>query len=1110
MTIPQQIVKVGDESSRERLRGDRLLSVPVAQDPSIDLTHNIVVRAGAGSGKTTILVDRMIALVRSGVDPASIVAITFTNRAAAELRERFFVRLLEIQHVLSDRTEAMWVEEKIRVDHALQNNDQAFIGTIHAFCLRLLRQRSMDAGLPPDFKQIEESDELTMRAAFWKKRIEEAHLAGDSNWGLLLKGDVSWSGLFKFFGLLSTNSSVQFDETGTERPDPGPAFALVDSVLKALEPIVPSSDDPDDFMMAVERARLGWGAAARADDFQRVRILKVLLEGVRGSQDPSLGITLNRWGQGRNSEGYKLAQRIKKGEDELLDGTSVRDVILGPIRDTVLAWDAWLHDAALRFASASVEAYRQYRVSQGLLTYDDLLHEARRLVFSSTSARRAFQERYSRLLVDEFQDTDPAQAALLFGLCSRQPDRKDWSLSPLQPGKLFVVGDDKQSIYRFRKADFQVFEAVANAVLRDDGRQIKLTANFRTDEGLCGWINRSVGEILSSQNAPYQAQWEPLVPAKGRFGPEHPVVHLAIGKSGQKAQKPRVIAEAAAIARRIHASVSCGDSVFGDHMILFRTHTNIPIFLDMLSRLHIPVSLPGGKQKGAESVVRIVHDLMRVVLNPADGVALIAVLRGILFGIRDEDLMAYHRAGGRWERLFRDRSDAEGIPRSILDAANVLSDWSDMFRDERPGSAFERFLADSGLEGALSTEPNGELLTGMLLRVGALFSSWDGQGMTIEACVRELERYRNGELNLAPFSTKEPYGACVRVLTVHSSKGLQAPYVYLADCLPGRPHQTTLHVRRVDGALRGSAPLIKGEGLFGSIELLPAGWATQHAEALRFEEAENIRLLYVATTRAQRQLIISAHSATESTSGTWDILGKYLLDPLVERIDIDPAAAVLPDPIKPIKATEMSGPLSPELVEPFQLGKPTWLLQRPSEGKEVVVRGTGSSDGMQYGSAVHTLFEAVVARRKEGMRDADVFALTMEVMRYRFRSESAKEKAEAAADVVRAFLASDLWDRLQAADRVLTEVPLTTQSREEDLSVITSGVVDLAFRSGSHWTIVDYKTDRASINELIERHAPQVGAYVRAWSSLFPKDSCEGLIWSTEHHTSIPVVIQET
>ena len=144
------------------------------------------------------------------------------------------------------------------------------------------------------------------------------------------------------------------------------------------------------------------------------------------------------------------------------------------------------------------------------------------------------------------------------------------------------------------------------------------------------------------------------------------------------------------------------------------------------------------------------------------------------------------------------------------------------------------------------------------------------------------------------------------------------------------------------------------------------------------------------------------------------------------------------------------------------------------------------------------------------MRDADVSALTMEVMRYRFRSESAKEKAEAAADVVRAFLTSDLWDRLQAADRVLTEVPLTTQSREEDLSVITSGVVDLAFRSGSHWTIVDYKTDRAPINELIERHAPQVGAYVRAWSSLFPKDSCEGLIWSTEHHTSIPVVIQET
>lgn len=1109
-----------DDQARKTLRGDRFLAYPVAADPDVVLDCNIIVRAGAGSGKTSILIDRMIVLVRSGVAPASIVAITFTNRAAAELKERFFKRLLDVHEELEGRSGEEWEVERRHVANALRHSDEAFIGTIHSFCLRLLRQRSLQAGLPPDFRQIEDSDELTMRQAFWQARVEEAHAAADPDWSTLVQGDVSWTGLFNFFGLLSNNQSVEFPQSGAERPVLDPACRFAQDVLDAVEPVIPPADDPDPFMTAVDRARLRM-QPKETDDFKRIRVLKALMEGVKGSEDPELSITATRWDSDRKSDLYKLATAIRKGEDDLLAGNPVRDALLGPIREAVQQWDAWLHDAALRFASQAVEAYRLHRVHEGLLTYDDLLHEAKRLVLTSSSARNAFQQQYEYFLVDEFQDTDPAQAALLFGLCSNTPDAADWTSSRLEPGRLFVVGDDKQSIYRFRKADFQVFATVAKAIVRDSGREVKLTANFRTDESLCGWINTSVGKEFASLTAPYQAQWEPLEPAKGRIGPVKPVVHLAVGRSGQRAQKPRVIAEAAALAHRIHDSVTQGESRYGDHMVLVRTHSNVPIFLDMFSRLDIPVALPGGKQRGAESVIRLVHDLFKVLLNPDDGVALVAILRGILFGIKDTDLQAYKSAGGTWLGHLEDASKLDDAPDSIKQAAGILSTWALLVRNERPAAAFELLLSETGLEGALRREPNGELLAGTLGRIGSMLAAWDENGLSFAACVRELGRYREGELNLEPFSVAEPFGACVRILTVHSSKGLQAPFVYLADCLPDSSHLTKLHVRREGGRLVGSAVVVRGSAPFESAELKPAGWQEALAEETLFEDAEQHRLLYVAATRAQKQLIVSSHAEAGKGSGSWDMLGTYFDDELVERVDVDPPTMEWPTaPESPPVEQSVDG--QPASAKPLVPGPARWTLTRPSEKSESDPVQTGSSGfgrsiGMKYGRAVHTLFETVVARRKHGIQEDAVESLAIQIMEWEFGAQKQDSHAGArsggdlnsrihtATQSVMAFVQSDLWKALQAADRVLTEVPFTIQSIETDTAVVTSGVADLAFRKDGRWTIVDYKTDRADESELIARHAMQIEAYVDAWMSLFPDEPCSGLIWSTELNRSIQI-----
>lgn len=1112
-----------DEQARRVLRGDRFLAHPVSSDPDVVFDRNMIVRAGAGSGKTSILIDRLIVLVRNGVPVSALVAITFTNRAAAELKERFFKRLLEVQSELKEREGAEWATEKERIDTALKQSDEAFIGTIHSFCARLLRQRSLQAGLPPDFRQIEDSDELTMRQAFWQARVESAHASDDPDWNVLLRGDVSWSGLFNFFGMLSSNQSVLFKESGTSRPEVTSSYQLALKVIDALEPVIPPSDDPDVFMTAVQRAKLRVGPDEQ-DDYKRIRVLKALMDGVKGSDEPELNITASRWDPVRTSDLNKQAASIKKGEDDLLEGGALREAILGPIRQTVKSWDAWLHDAATRFAGAAVEAYRNHRIGEGLLTYDDLLHEATRLVLNSSSARNAFQEQYTHFLIDEFQDTDPAQAALFFGLCSRSPNASDWTSSRLEPGRLFVVGDDKQSIYRFRKADFQVFAAVASAIVRDGGEEVKLRANFRTDEALCDWINGSVGEVFKTREAPYQASWEPLEPAKGRIGPLKPVVHLAIGKSGQKAQKPRVMAEAASIAQRIHASISSGESSAGDHMVLVRTHSHVPVFLDMFSRMGVPVSLPGGKQRGAETVVHLVHDVLKSLLDPEDGVAVVAVLRGLLFGISDRDLQSYKSSGGSWAGRLADAAHLDGAPSAVKRAARELAEWSNLFRDERPSIAFELLLARTGLFGALRGEPNGALKAGTLRRIGALLSAWEEKGLSFAACVRELGRYRSGELNLEPFSVAEPFGTCVRILTVHSSKGLQAPYVYLADCLPPSSHLTSLHVRREGGRLLGDALVVKGSPPFESSELEPAGWSAALEQESLFDQAETHRLLYVATTRAEKQLIVSSHAEAGKGKGSWDVLGDYFDNPLVERVDIDPSTFDWPAIDADSDQREQVTPGGSGTVDSSPLARPAeWTLSRPSETSDeepnhsLPGSGIGRSAGMRYGSAVHALFEAVVARRKSGIDEEDISVLASQVMQSELEGISEEEdsrgkktdRSGSAARSLQAFIRSDLWRDLQAADRVLTEVPFTTQSMDEELAVVTSGVVDLAFRSDEQWTIVDYKTDRADESTLIERHALQIRAYVQAWKTLFPDEPCSGLIWSTALDRPIPINLQD-
>jgi len=1092
-----------DEKVRQIIRGHRDATARIADERTLRLDANMIVSAGAGSGKTSLLIERMIVLIRSGVPVDELVAITFTRKAAGELQERFFSGLLEARAELQERiqSEDGWTEELQRIEKALQSSEEAYIGTIHSFCARILRLFPAAAGLPADFQQIEEADELVIRRRFWQQALAEAGKRTDEHLAVLREMEVPDSALFQFFSAAVEMEGVEQQRSETPRPEVAAAFEHMAEALKRLTPQLPKLTKPDAFLLAVERILLLLDTGKVIEDAERIQIMELLVSAVKDKGTGAFDIGVRAWGKKATPTGT-LAYDLRDGKDDLVGGTALLTFVRESILPITRQWQAWLHDHVLAGVMPIVEAYREERIRLGQLTYDDLLREAGRVVTDNESVRSGLQSRFTHILVDEFQDTDPEQAALLFSLCAVRQDPSDWRRNVLIPGSLFVVGDDKQSIYRFRKADFQAFHTVCEAIEGQGGLHLTLSANFRSDARICRWVNEAIAPQFAKDGAPYQATWQDLEPFKGALHDGIPVRRLAIDKQqGGRSDMPRTVAEGRAIAEMILRE-NAGS--FGDWMILVRNHTRVPLLMRMLTDAGIPVALEGGKGDKVADTIAVVHDLLACLVNPSDHVSLVAVLSGMWFGITDAELLAYRSAGGQWEQWMTDVEDLDGIPASIVDASTRLRAWSALIHAVPPLVAFEQILSESGLAGCMQRRMDGNVAVGMLEMIGELIADMQQSGMHMAGCVRELGRYRRGDLDLELFSDNVPYRDSVRIMTVHGSKGLQAPRVILADVSPNKEREPERHVWREGPRLLGRAPVRTQAGRYGRKLLEPAGWPEAIEQEARYAASEEMRLLYVAATRAQEHLVVCTH--VEEGKGTWDVLIPALqaTETPVEEItptgdDQIPGFAVK-DSLDVQAQSSWADPS--DRIKRLSLSH--WRVRRPSDHergderiseKRSIPASGDDGRGRRFGSTMHMLFEALAARRKEDLTRKDVDVLAQKVLGTQPELDDGLK--ETVTGHLWRFLGSDVWTSLQCAERVLTEVPFTSRQLIDGEEVLSSGIVDLAFRKGTAWTIVDYKTDRADEKIIRERHEAQVSDYVQAWKSLFGTTDIRGLIWST-------------
>jgi ATP-dependent helicase/nuclease subunit A len=1014
-----------------------------------DLDTNLLVEAGAGSGKTTELVTRMVALVESGLASVEqIAAVTFTRKAAGELRERFQTRLEER---IREGGEEGKSEGTQRVRRALDEIHRAFVGTIHAFCARLLREHPLEVGLDPDFEELPAEELQVFRRRFWEAYLERLARDVDPVMEELTSAGLRPTQLFKLFERLVENPDVAFP---TEETDP-PSVAEISAVRTELSALVdqawelmparepsPEWDSLQRKMRTLHFTRDVTGWKSPADFFEA--LAQVCKPGPNGHQ-----ITQKRW------KDRPLAKSLKERVDAFGVGEDK------PAHRLLNRWYAHRYALAVGLARQAAEDFAEHRRATGRLDFQDLLLLAARLLRGNPYVRRELGERYRRVLVDEFQDTDPLQAEVLLLLASDAQhdgdgraseedaegrEAPDWRRVVPRPGALFVVGDPKQSIYRFRRADIQLYDFVKRR-FHDFGDVVGLISNFRSRPAIGDLVNEvfDAAAFFPSETTPEQARFEPLhTRPREAPAPAEGVFWYAVAPDARN-RAAVTDDDAARIASWIRTRLDSGERAPGDFMILTRTTHYLAAYARALEARSIPVQVTGAGV-GVEHELEELVALLECMIDPTNPLKVLAVLVGLFFGLDYEMLVEHRLAGGSLD-VVRPGSRGQG---DVLAALTTLHEWwrtasttpADVFVGQ---VASELGLLPYAAAGDLGSVRAGALVFVLdAIRASALAGdaslpgALDALGTALDA--REAE---------APLEPGRP--DVVRVMNLHQAKGLEANVVVLADPSGGKDHAPEVHTqRREDGTAVCWVRVTdeRASGFGDHVLARPVEWQDKEDIERRFDMAERVRLLYVAVTRARDELVVARRP------GAKDSVAWIALDPW-----LDSRGTPLPlEPEEPAPREELHVEPDDVATEVRQaetrltaLGVPSYRhltvtqvakaaqeeTARPGEGEpeaetrsaKVQERAVGSTvpeaggfRGYSWGSAVHGALAAAANGATERRLRAACRSLLVENERPVDDHGEPLELEELLA-LVRAVRASALWARAAAADRILTEVP---------------------------------------------------------------------------------------
>ncbi len=1112
-----------------------------------DLGTTFLVEAGAGSGKTKSLVDRMIALLATGhVSIDTLAAVTFTRKAAAELRGRFQVALEQAR--IGEKDAA----RRARLDAALTGLERSFIGTIHSFCARLLRERPIEAAIDPEFRELEEHEDRILLEESWDEYQARARIESEAALRGLDEAGLAPADLESAFQAMAEFPDV---EAVTGRPGP-PDFKAVREELEKLidlaSTLVPQAK-PDKGRDALQNLFVRLFRRRRNIGFSDGRRLMESVE----LFDKKLCVTKNRWTSKDQAE-TMLAR------SEAFQASVARPALR--------EWREFRHTRALAFLLPGIRFYDEKRRAEARLNFQDQLTRTARLLRDNPEVRRYFRKRFHPILVDEFQDTDPIQAEILFLLAGTEDMEKDWTRLAPAPGSLFLVGDPKQSIYRFRRADIDVYNLVKERIEASGGETLALSANFRSLRPIADWVNPlfdpATGGAFPARADAYQAGFMPLDTVR-RAGP---VTLAGVRKITIPAVPHNRKEEIAAIdSERVAGFVAwalAGNLLLddgnggarpaqpGDFLILFRYKDRMSRYARRLEEMAIPFEIAGSDAFSENDEIREVMNLLLALDDPDDPVATVAVLRGLFFGLSDQDLLDHRAAGGGF--CFLGEAGGTAGSARVRRAFGALHAWRELVTRVPPSVALETIIQNSGLLSYLVTAEMGSSRAGNVLKLVEVLRGRESEDMTSFAAAVAFMAEWVGAMPVEEMSLAPGRRDAVRLMNLHKAKGLEAPVVWLANPAGAGDFEPDKHVRRTGRVPLGHFRFTKKAGRQTKTISQPLEWEASAAEELKYEDAEENRLMYVAATRARDLLVISAYAGSLGERNSWGPLEKGLA--VVEELPdcrprpdgkypCAPPPARSEKPVRPAEAAKAREGLRRKMAAASLASSlhetVTSLARREVEPPEWAKGGLGL-----WGSEVHVMLKTVGESWPEtgaihttpGAGEDDLVRMARAVLVSSGREPAAAR--ELAAHVGR-IIRSPFWLRAMRAPRRFYEVPFsvkvgTGEPEYADLTgaiglvpvaggkpvaaasgapVLLSGAVDLLFEEEDGWVIADYKTDRLprglsgedpgvrekALDILVEHYRPQVKLYTRFWSKITGEKVKESGLYFTALERWVPI-----
>ncbi len=1029
------IVQVpADDDVRQRLRQD------------FDTTF--FVEAGAGTGKTTTLVNRIVALVAEGrLSTAGLVAITFTEAAAAELRAR-----------VREGLEKAGTPETAAAAASLE---EASIDTIHSFAASLLRTYPLEAGLPPNFDtldQIEQDLEFRERFRSWFEAAALRDLPSISIKNALLLGlspdriEGVARALHEHYDLLDSGASWP-------APPPQPALPAAAQLAARLRGLAAYRDDcldtsdrmydrMGDLFMSAERLE-------EADTEGKALNALLLLDGFHLKIGKKANWRADSLWRLRNELGECLEEAatiLASRRAEILNG------LLKALRDFVLE-------------------YAAERRQRGVATFHDLLTWARDLLRDHPDVRARAQARWSRIFIDEFQDTDPLQAEIAFYLAARpdQPFPALWLDAELVPGKLFLVGDPKQSIYRFRRADIALYQKIQQRV----GEDVALVQNFRSVPAVIEFVNSHFGAAMHFE-PDVQPEYRALVAEPSREGGL-----WSFGAEVAGVKQPEIWRrEAEDVARSCRVVKDQGWRVRGrdgnlraagwqDICVLIPTRTNLRKLERAFETWGVPYRLESGELIVMTQEVRELVSCLRAIDDPSDQVALVAALRSPAFGCSDAELAIWRDTGGR----FSYEAPGDGQAPRVRDSLLELAELHRLRHDLSVPALVETFIDRRLLVAQGFGQPRPRETWRRYRYVAKRARDFAGTGRaTLRSFVEWMEGLEREQYHDSGVAAAEEDDEAVRVLTIHGAKGLEFPVVIMTGWGSSRrPQRTQVIPDRIQGRL---------EVGIGESWRTP-GYQLAAEREKRADLAEAVRLTYVAATRARDHLVLSLWRKEAWSEDPPTQAGAFeeSLDSggLGLRQDLEAAER----PAAPVAVA-----LAQPSAEQHREAEVAWLRQRgelvralggvrlttatglareadpDQEPDEVAIlrRGRG---GTSFGRAVHGVLQVV---------PLDTLAGIEELARAQAAAEGIAARVPAVVEAVRRVGASEPVQAAIAAGRLWREVPVGA----EESGVIVEGFIDLLYETPAGLRVVDYKTDNATAAEIDRRfrhYRLQGGAY---------------------------------